>query len=72
MNYRMNLINELYTALVSVLKILSSKNALNWLRVDIYNVRKYYISNKYCSFELSIYLWILKNKMYHGFHKNIW
>ncbi len=29
-------------------------------------LEKIYISNKYCSFELSIYLWILKNKMYHG------
>ncbi len=30
-----------------------------------------YISNKCCSFELSIHLWILKNKIYHSFHKNI-
>ncbi len=31
---------------------------------DIYNVTKIYISNKRCSFELSIHLWFLKNKMY--------
>ncbi len=29
------------------------------------------ILNKCCSFELSINLWILKNKMYHSFYKNI-
>ncbi len=36
---------------------------------DIYNIRKDYFSSKCCSFELSIHLWILKNKMHHGFHK---
>ncbi len=34
-------------------------------------LQKISISNKCCSFELSIHLWILKNKMYHSFHKNI-
>ncbi len=29
------------------------------------------ISNKCCSSELSIHLWILKNKISHGFNKNI-
>ncbi len=32
-------------------------------------LQKISISNKCCSFELSIHLWILKNKMSHGFHK---
>ncbi len=32
-------------------------------------LQKIYISNKCCSFKLSIHLWILKNKMYHRFHK---
>ncbi len=30
-----------------------------------------YVSNKRCSFELSIHQSIPKNKMHHGFHKNI-
>ncbi len=39
---------------------------------DVYNVKKKrFISNKCCSFGLSIHLWILKNEMHHGFHKNI-
>ncbi len=38
---------------------------------DIYNAYKGSISDKCCSFELSIHLWILKNKIYHGFHRNI-
>ncbi len=37
----------------------------------IYNVTKYFISNKCCSFELSIHLWILKNNMCHSFHQKI-
>ncbi len=33
-------------------------------------LQKIYISNKHCSFEVSIHQNIQK-KMYHGFHKNI-
>ncbi len=40
-------------------------------RKVIYNVTKIYISNKCSSFELSIHLWILENKIDHGFHKNM-
>ncbi len=29
------------------------------------------VSNKCCSFELYIHLWILKNKLYAGLHKNV-
>ncbi len=34
-------------------------------------LQKISILNKCCSSELSIHLWILKNKIYHIFHKNI-
>ncbi len=38
---------------------------------DINNCTEIFYFNKCCSFELSIYQIILKNKMYHSFHKNI-
>jgi len=34
-------------------------------------LQKINISNKHCSSDLSIYLWILRNNMRHSFHKNI-
>ncbi len=54
--------------------LLFSKGALNGSEVPVKTflmLQKISILNKCCSFELSIHLWILKNKMHHGFHKNI-
>ncbi len=47
-----------------------SKNALNWSKVTVktFMLQKISISNKWCSFELSIHQRILKNKMYDGFY----
>ncbi len=47
---------------------------LNWSKVTLKTfimLQNIYISNKCSSFELSIHLWILKNKMYHSFHKKL-
>ncbi len=49
-------------------------DALNWSKVTVKTFimwQKISISNTCCSFELSVQLWILKNKMHHSFHKNI-
>ncbi len=49
------------------IQLLFSKDALNWSKVTVkifIILQKISISNKCCSFELSIHLWILKNKMY--------
>ncbi len=50
------------------------KDALNRSKVTVNAfiiLQNIYISNKCCSIELSIHLWILNNKIHHGFHKNI-
>ncbi len=61
--------------LLKKLILLFIKDALNWWNVTVVNtfimLQNIYISNKCCAFELSIHLWIMKNKMYHSFHKNI-
>ncbi len=49
-------------------------DALNWSKVTVKTfimLQNISISNKCCSFELSVQLWILKNKTYPGFHKNM-
>ncbi len=54
--------------------LLFSKDSLNGSKVSVKTfimLPNISISNKCCSFELSIHLWILKNKMHYGFHKNI-
>ncbi len=50
--------------------LLFSKDTLNWSKVTVI-LQTISISNKCCSFELSIHLWILENKMYHSFDKKI-
>ncbi len=50
------------------------KDALNWLNVTLKTftmLQRLSTSNKCCSFELSVHLWILKNIVYHSLHKNI-
>ncbi len=54
--------------------LLLSKNAISWSKVKAKTflvLQKYIITNKCCSFECFIHQWTLKNKMHHGFHKNI-
>ncbi len=52
--------------------LLFIKDAFDLIKSDRKDMwQNIYISNKCCSFELSIHLWILKNKMHHSFHKNI-
>ncbi len=55
-------------------QFLFSKDALNWSKVTVKTFimfKKISVSNKCCFFELSIHQRVLKNKMHHGFHKNM-
>ncbi len=59
------------TIILTQINTFIHQGCIKLIKNYIYNVIMIYISNKSCSFELSIHLWILKNKIYHNFHKNI-
>ncbi len=65
---------HLYQSLVSVRILLKEIHTFiqqGCIKVTLITWQKIFILHKCCSFELSIHLRILKNKMHHSFHKNI-
>ena len=63
-----NMMIYIFVETIKRLRVIKDALKCSEVTVKIFIMQqKISISNKCCSFELSIHLWILKNKMHHGF-----